>query len=280
MNTLFWLVSVLILAIGIYILTEKKTVYTQLSDATLDPAALFVCFGAILFLITFCGCIGALRENVCFLTIYAVAIGLIFAIEIAAGVLAFTMQAKLEEAVDNKLKQAILKYRESKFQDLQLLIDTAQKELKCCGSRSYKDWRLNIYFNCSAPSPEACGVPFSCCRTDTINRQCGFEIETNPDKFTVIYTNGCLNVAKQWLLSNLLGVGIASLVILVLQIVAICLATGLKSDIKVLQKRNKRIAKAEAQDQRRIWTKENLEHSHFMPVWLTIKATLYPKFGG
>lgn len=250
MNTLFWLVAVLILAVGIYILVEKQTVYSKLSDATLDPAALFVCFGGVLFLITFCGCLGALRENVCLLTLYAAAIGLIFALEIAAGVLAFTMRAQLEKVVDNKLREAVVKYRDPKFQDLQLLIDTAQTELKCCGSQSFKDWQLNIYFNCSTPSPEACGVPYSCCRSDTINRQCGYGIKDNANRNQLIYTAGCLNVAKAWLMNNLLAVGIASLVILVLQMIAICLSLNLKSDVKVLQKRNKRIAKADARAER------------------------------
>ena len=249
MNTLFWLVAVLILAVGIYILVEKQTVYTQLSDAAFDPAALFVCFGGILFLITFCGCLGALRENVCLLTMYAAAIGLIFALEIAAGVLAFTMQAKLEEVVDNKLREAVVKYRDPKFEDLQLLIDTAQTELQCCGSGSYADWQLNIYFNCSTPSPEACGVPYSCCRSDTINRQCGYGIKDNPKKNELIYAAGCLDVAKAWLMQNMLTVGITSLAVLILQIFAICLSLNLKSDVKVLQDRNRQIAKAEKRAQ-------------------------------
>lgn len=250
MNTLFWLVAVLILALGIYILVEKNTVYNQLSDATLDPAALFVCFGGVLFLITFCGCIGALRENVCLLTMFCGAVGLIFALEIASGVLAFTMRDKLEEVVDNKLREAIVKYRDPRFEDLQLLIDTSQTELKCCGSKSYTDWQLNLYFNCSTPSPEACGVPFSCCMSDTINRQCGYGIKDNPNRNEVIYTTGCLVVAKDWLMTNLLTVGIASLTVLVLQLISICLAINLKSDVKALQKRNKQVAKMEARQGR------------------------------
>ena len=241
--------AVLILAVGIYILVEMQTVYTQLSDAALDPAALFVCFGGILFLITFCGCLGALRENVCLLTMYAVAVGLIFALEITAGALAFTVRAKLEEVVDNKLREAVVKYQDPKFQDLQLLIDTAQTELQCCGSRSYTDWQLNIYFNCSTPSPEACGVPYSCCRSDTINRQCGYGIKDNPKKNELIYTTGCLDVAKAWLVQNMLAVGVTSLVVLIFQIFAICLSLNLKSDVKVLQERNRQIANAEKRAQ-------------------------------
>ena len=41
-------------------------------------------------------------------------------------------------------------------------------QFECCGvtSDSYKDWSMNIYFNCSEEniSPDACGVPYSCCK--------------------------------------------------------------------------------------------------------------------
>ena len=36
-------------------------------------------------------------------------------------------------------------------------------QFKCCGGETYNDWQRNIYFNCSSPGAEACGVPFSCC---------------------------------------------------------------------------------------------------------------------
>ena len=39
-------------------------------------------------------------------------------------------------------------------------------QLKCCGISDPDDWDYNEYFNCSSPSVERCGVPFSCCRPD------------------------------------------------------------------------------------------------------------------
>ena len=41
-------------------------------------------------------------------------------------------------------------------------------QFNCCGvsDDGYKDWNKNVYFNCSTEnrSPEACGVPYSCCK--------------------------------------------------------------------------------------------------------------------
>lgn len=38
-------------------------------------------------------------------------------------------------------------------------------QFKCCGGKNTNDWDQNIYFNCTSPGNEACGVPFSCCKS-------------------------------------------------------------------------------------------------------------------
>lgn len=41
-------------------------------------------------------------------------------------------------------------------------------QFKCCGGQDYKDWSVNMYHNCSAPGPLACGVPYTCCITTKV----------------------------------------------------------------------------------------------------------------
>lgn len=36
-------------------------------------------------------------------------------------------------------------------------------QFKCCGGQEYEDWEVNMYHNCTAPGPLACGVPYTCC---------------------------------------------------------------------------------------------------------------------
>lgn len=92
----------------------------------------------------------------------------------------------------NGMQAFIIYYRDDP--DRQNLIDWIQESwLECCGIDGPKDWDLNIYFNCSSAakgSREACGVPFSCCRTnsnsildDSVimkNKQCGYDVR-KPD---------------------------------------------------------------------------------------------------
>lgn len=41
-------------------------------------------------------------------------------------------------------------------------------QFKCCGGEDYKDWAQNVYHNCAAPGPLACGVPYTCCVTNKV----------------------------------------------------------------------------------------------------------------
>jgi len=220
-------------------MVEKKDAYQNLSDLSFDPAVLFVILGVTLFIITFLGCLGALRENTCMLCCYASIVGVLLLIEVACGVLGFVFRDMVEERIRDKLKDTILLYRDPKKPDLQLVIETTQTEFKCCGITSYKDWEANEYFNCTSKSVEACGVPRTCCKTedDRINSQCGFgvgKMETT-EREKKIYTIGCLTTAVNWFKDNLITIGIVSFGILLLQIITIWLATTLRgqvSDIK------------------------------------------------
>nr|XP_046166750.1 tetraspanin-33b isoform X5 [Oncorhynchus gorbuscha] len=60
---LFWVFSLLIVAIGVYAKVQKAT-DTVRDTFLIDPAVILIVVGVVMFFITFCGCIGALRENI------------------------------------------------------------------------------------------------------------------------------------------------------------------------------------------------------------------------
>ncbi|PIO57834.1 hypothetical protein TELCIR_20746, partial [Teladorsagia circumcincta] len=125
--------------------------------------------------------------------------------------------------------------------DLQVLIDTMQESWHCCGINGADDWDRNTYFSIAArevASPEAGGVPFSCCLNSSQltfkNFYCGHGVrlkEHAQSSLNTIYTDGCLPKLQLWLNNNVFLVGIVLIIVAVIQILGICFAQNLKSDI-------------------------------------------------
>ncbi|XP_013381926.1 tetraspanin-17 [Lingula anatina] len=238
-NVFFWLIGAGVAAIGIWAWSEKD-MFNNISKLTgnfiLDPALIFMIVGGVIFIIGFLGCVGALRENRTLLLIFCVLLGIIFLAEVVVGVLGFVYKDWLKEQITEQVKKFIINYREDP--DLQNLIDWVQESwLLCCGASGPNDWNLNPYFNCSSPSAEECGVPFSCCKGAAgeviVNKQCGFGVRKNEATMgEKIYTTGCVAAGETWLMTNLIPVAGVAVGVALLQILGICFAQNLRNDIE------------------------------------------------
>lgn len=145
------------------------------------------------------------------------------------------MNTFLEEQFTEKI---IHSYRDDT--DLQNFIDFAQQEFKCCGlsNAGYLDWGKNEYFNCSSPSAEKCGVPYSCCinATDTM---CGFGVqkESVVAAGKLIWTSGCIEVVRIWAERNLYTIASVAMGIALLQLFVMYLAKTLEGQIELQKSR-------------------------------------------
>ncbi|XP_072439922.1 tetraspanin-5a isoform X2 [Chiloscyllium punctatum] len=172
---------------------------------------------------------------------FSVFLGVIFFLELTAGVLAFVFKDWIRDQLNLFINQNIRAYRDDI--DLQNLIDFTQEYWECCGAHNADDWNLNIYFNCteSNTSRERCGVPFSCCTKDptedVINTQCGYDVRLKVDteQRNYIYTKGCVGQFEKWLGENLTVVAGIFIGIALLQIFGICLSQNLVSDIEAVR---------------------------------------------
>ncbi|KAK2150146.1 hypothetical protein LSH36_421g02018 [Paralvinella palmiformis] len=118
---------------------------------------------------------------------YSICVGIVLFCQLAITIVFFVYKDWVKDQVHSQLHHMITNYRDDL--DLQNLIDWVQGDwLKCCGVQDYNDWNKNIYFNCSSPSRERCGVPYSCCRpndNDIVkNYQCGYDVR-DPEKVGV-----------------------------------------------------------------------------------------------
>ncbi|XP_017490613.1 PREDICTED: tetraspanin-5 isoform X1 [Rhagoletis zephyria] len=243
-NVVVWTAGLCVLAVGIWAWNEKD-MFSNLAKLTfiaLDPAFVLICTGTITFIIGFTGSVGALRENTCLLSLYAVFLSLLLMFEISLGILTFVLKDKgwIKDQATDGLRAFIIHYREDP--DQQNLIDWIQEDwLQCCGIDGPKDWDSNNYFNCSSSaigSREACGVPFSCCRrrpTELIkNKQCGYDVRKEGYSFEIskiIYEKGCVQAGEEWIERNLIIISTSVIVLIFVQILGICFTQNLRADI-------------------------------------------------
>ncbi|XP_066930798.1 tetraspanin-33-like [Clytia hemisphaerica] len=236
-NVFFWLLGGFLLGVGLW----ARVVYAQENESLglfggwhLDPAVLFIIVGVIMFLLGFCGCIGALRENICLLKFFTISLSIIFFTQLAGGIIGFVFRAKVKELVKTKLHDTIVHYRDNA--NLQNLIDFSQETFKCCGLDSYQDWQQNAYFNCTQIGPEACSVPYSCCKTDMLNTQCGYGVNkaSMPAsmRFKRIYTDGCVDGITGWFYEHIQVVGGLAVGVAVMQIIVIAFASSMIADVR------------------------------------------------
>ncbi|XP_065225171.1 tetraspanin-33-like [Planococcus citri] len=246
LNFILWLFGCMLMGIGVYAFHDKWQAtgvrVETILDIILNISLVLIILGGIVFIVSFAGFIGALRENTCLLKFYSLSLLIFFLLEMAVAVVGFVfphaMQSTLEESFTDKI---IHSYRDDA--DLQNLIDFAQQEFQCCGlsSDGYTDWSKNEYFNCSSPSAEKCGVPFSCCINATeitgnlINIMCGYGAQELPvaEASKKVWTSGCIEVVRLWAERNLYTIGAVALGVALSQLLIINLAKTLEGQIEL-----------------------------------------------
>ncbi|XP_028305319.1 tetraspanin-33 [Gouania willdenowi] len=236
-NFIFWIISLVMVSIGVYARMMKHA-EAALACLSVDPAVMLLVIGVLMFILTFCGCVGSLRENICLLQTFCICLTVLFMLQLVAGILGFIFSDKARTKVSEIINNAIVHYRDDL--DLQNLIDFGQREYGCCGGVTYTDWSQNIYFNCEQnnPSRERCSVPFSCCiiskNKEVINTMCGQGMQEMDylKAGDYIYTNGCIDKLVNWIHSNLFLLGGIALGLAIPQLVGILLSQILINQIK------------------------------------------------
>merc|ERR1711972_1060557 len=133
------------------------------------------------------GCCGAIKENHCMTTTFAVLIGVIFLMEIGAGIAAYKLKGQVKDLVYINMEDGMQNYNVEKFEGVTHTWDALQRELNCCGTQEYKDWVNTTY-----SSGE--NVPDSCCLSTVIGCGIGVLSLSEEEAAMKIHTEGCLDI--------------------------------------------------------------------------------------
>nr|CAH7739506.1 unnamed protein product [Callosobruchus chinensis]CAI5831306.1 unnamed protein product [Callosobruchus analis] len=205
-----------------------------------------VIMGGVVFIVSFAGCVGALRENTCLLKFYSLCLLIFFLLEMGIAIVGFIFPHSMQSVLEENFTDNIIRtYRDDP--DLQNFIDFAQQEFRCCGlsNDGFLDWSKNEYFNCSSPSVEHCGVPFSCCINATdlssrlVNIMCGYGVQTLSvaEASKKVWTSGCIDIVRSWAERNLYTIAGIALAVALSQLFVIYLAKTLEGQIDLQKSR-------------------------------------------
>lgn len=161
--------------------------------------------GAIVFVISFFGCCGAIKKSPCMIGTFFFLLIVVFVMEIGIGVAAYLKYGHLEEILEKGFQSTLNTYETSI--DSRHAWDLIQGELTCCGVYGPSDW-MRVYSNGS--------LPRDCCSV--------MPLDMKDCTLTYATANGCLPELLKLLNTKPLVLGAVAVGIAILQLLAMCFA--------------------------------------------------------
>ncbi|XP_075969226.1 CD63 antigen-like [Anticarsia gemmatalis] len=237
-TAIFVLTSALIISVGTTIYAIYHDVSFFLDDYFFSPATFVIVIGIIMLFVSLFGCIGALKESTCLVNIFAVILSVVFILEIAAAIAAYSLRNQVTDMLDEKLRTTLPIYYENK--EVEGAFDFIQSRLNCCGVDSYMDWgNVAPPSTVSGISISNITVPNSCCAETQYQTVGDIEIE----ECVKLYANGCLPRVFYLVYQSAGLLGAGAMTIAFIQIIGIVFSFSLASSIR----------KAKSERERRRW---------------------------
>nr|XP_056718243.1 CD9 antigen [Euleptes europaea] len=132
-NFVFWLAGTAVLAIGLWLRFDSQTkdLFREDTNSTFYTGVyILIGAGALIMLVGFLGCCGAIQESECMLGLFFLFLLVIFALEVAAAIWGF---GNKETIIDEIQKFYEKLYEKRNEQGPREALITIQKALYCCG---------------------------------------------------------------------------------------------------------------------------------------------------
>lgn len=174
-NGILCLLGALVIALGIYIITEKIHFMPYVYGTQLMAAScyLIISAGCVLFLISFIGCFGSINDNRRLLLIYSIILSLVFVLGMLGSVMAIVYWAWVMDMVRYYMTESLLSTYGYQMEDpwnnlVTRSWDEVQEKYGCCAVRD-QGWSLyrQSFWYKDLPGMEGVDKPFvppSCCK--------------------------------------------------------------------------------------------------------------------
>lgn len=118
-----------------------------IDSSMLGGVNLLIAVGAIIMILGFLGCCGAVKESRCMLMLFFIALLLILILQVTAGVLGAVYKPQVEELFNNTLNEGVsaLQSTTGEYKEYQEEFQKLQKTYQCCGLQNGpEDWGQNF----------------------------------------------------------------------------------------------------------------------------------------
>ncbi|XP_016125819.1 CD9 molecule b isoform X1 [Sinocyclocheilus grahami] len=137
-NFIFWLAGTGVFAVGLWLRFDERTkgLFTGEGPPSVFLTGVYILIvaGAIMMVVGFLGCCGAIRESACMLGLFFMFLLIIFAAEVAAGIWGLSNQDKIVMDLQQFYTQTFNTYKDTKQEALKETLRAIQYGLQCCGT--------------------------------------------------------------------------------------------------------------------------------------------------
>ncbi|XP_061679477.1 tetraspanin-18B-like isoform X2 [Syngnathoides biaculeatus] len=231
-NTFLGMAGCFLVGVSLLVLLGTKTLYGFLMLHPVLSLTVYavLTIGAMLFVLGFLGCIGAIRENRCLLFFYFLLICILFIAELSAGVWGYVYRAKLSMA--SFKEDLATKYNGLDPNDsFTSMWNDWMERHKCCGVEGPKDFEETDFYKKKLNLTK---IPKECCIERTKNVPQGVDVSVEClDNLNQAYIHqqGCHEVAfttYEFYIYMALALAILVLIFeLFAMFIAMCLFRGL-----------------------------------------------------
>jgi len=157
-NFCFWLAGAAVLGVAIWVLVDDDiSDVVEVADISIYTGSyVLIVAGAVMLIVGFAGCCGAIKESTCLLGLYFACLFAIFALEVGAAIWAFLEFNSLQEGIDQALNETTTEQPI----DIDDSYKTFQQNFKCCGTTTVCggfDTKLYEGCTCTDSDDKVCG---------------------------------------------------------------------------------------------------------------------------
>ncbi|KAM4531277.1 tetraspanin 35 isoform 1-T2 [Odontesthes bonariensis] len=228
-NGIIFLAGIAILGVGIWVKVDTGSILNflgKIKDApaelsqVLNVGFLLIAVGALLVVIGFLGCCGAVKESKCMLVLFFIIVLLVFIAEVAGAIVILVFRPLADDLFTKAGRAAVknIKRDYGENPDITGLWNTTMSTLKCCGFYNSSDFQDSPYY-----TGHNMKYPPQCCLTSNPCNQTVAESTTIP---------GCFPKIKQLIDENTVVIVAVALGIAALEICAMAVSMILYCKIK------------------------------------------------